>query len=91
MNQQNPSPTNEFVELSEFKGSAESEKNVQRSGNILKNASVEAIKFQHLESDANDFIEPTITINRNGDRIESIEFVCTCGKSKVLMFEYDAE
>ena len=58
---------------------------------ILKNISVEVMKFQHLESHADDFTEPTVTINRDGDRIESIEFVCTCGKSKTLVFEYDVE
>ncbi|MCU0411799.1 MAG: hypothetical protein MUF82_04615 [Bacteroidetes bacterium] len=34
---------------------------------------------------------PEVVIHRNGESIESIEFICTCGQHAVVNLEYDDE
>jgi hypothetical protein len=89
MNQSNQSSDNSFVEL----GSAPlPTQTVPRSNsNIVKNIQVKSIQFGSFSSHSNKDCDPIVNINKSGDTIESIEFVCSCGKTKVLTFDYDEE
>ena len=35
--------------------------------------------------------QPTVTIHRHGEIIESAEFSCRCGRAATLKFEYEGE
>jgi hypothetical protein len=61
------------------------------SGTILKAASVEARGSRKIEIEAGDADEPGIILHRNGDAIESIEFVCKCGRCTEIRLEYDGD
>lgn len=89
MNQQSQFSNNQFLEIAS--SSSSNERTIQTVGNVLKNTQLEPAQFQKIEVDAEHYGEPSVLIHRNGEHIESIEFICTCGKSKTLKFEYDAE
>jgi len=89
MNQQSPSSNSQFIGLTEF--SAPSENTTRLSGNILKNIQVAGFKFSDLQIDATCGDEPVVLVKREADVIQSIEFVCSCGKKKIVSFEYEEE
>ena len=89
MNQQNRSSNDQFVELTEF--SAPEENVTPLSGNVLKNAQIAGFKFSNLQIDTTCSDEPTVVVKRKGDVIESIEFICSCGRKKTVTFEYEGE
>jgi hypothetical protein len=89
MSQQNQSSNNKFIEMTEFTQSEENELVIQ--GNVIKNVSLESAKFNNLQMETDCIDEPTVVIRRNGDLIENIEFTCSCGKKKIVKFEYEGE
>lgn len=60
------------------------------SGNILRNRQFQSVRFDELRSESDD-PEPSVVVHRSGDEIESIEFVCRCGCSKTVRFDYDGD
>lgn len=89
MSQPNQSQDNSFVELSSAQIPAQT---VARSNsNIFKNIQVNSIQFDSFSNHSNTDCDPVATINKIGDKIESIEFICSCGKTKTLTFDYDEE
>lgn len=89
MNQSNQSSDNTFVEL----GSAPMPKQTapRSDSNIFKNIQANSIKFNSFSAQSTNECEPVVNIQKDGDKIESIEFVCSCGKTKLLTFDYDVE
>lgn len=87
MNQSNQQSGSTFVEL----GSAPLPKQTanRHEGNIFKNIQASSIQFSSFSENNQSECEPVVSIQRDGDKIESIEFVCSCGKSKTLTFDYD--
>lgn len=60
-------------------------------GSILKAASVVSGGSRKIEIEAGDVEESDVIIHRNGDAIESIEFVCKCGHRTEIRLEYDGD
>jgi len=89
MNQSNQSSDNTFVEL----GSATISKQTgaRAEGNIFKNIQVSSVQFNSFPDQPHNDCEPVVHVHKAGDKLESIEFVCSCGKSKVITFDYDEE
>jgi len=89
MNQSNQSSDNTFVEL----GSATITKqaSARSGGNIFKNIQVNSVQFNSFTNKTKNDCEPKVNIHKDGDKIECIEFVCSCGNTKLLKFDYDAE
>ncbi|NUN69451.1 MAG: hypothetical protein HUU02_07035 [Bacteroidetes bacterium] len=88
MNPLEQSTNNTFTELTEF--TPQRSGAVQHSGNILRNRQFQAVRFDEFRPDAGA-LEPKVVVHRNGDEIESIEFVCTCGCRKTVRFDYDSD
>ncbi|MBW7886952.1 MAG: hypothetical protein H3C35_01150 [Bacteroidetes bacterium] len=89
MNQNGQSSSTEFVDLASL-----NKENVTTSvveGNILKTSSSEQTQFTFPEIQHIHESEPEVRFHKNGETIESIEFICSCGKSKTVYLEYAAE
>jgi hypothetical protein len=89
MSQQEQPLDNQFVELSEITSTEATQR--RQTGNVLKNSSISTIAFEELQQQCPTHNEPEVFVNRDGDRIVSIRFQCSCGNSKTLTFEYDEE
>jgi hypothetical protein len=89
MNQSNQSSDNTFVEL----GSATIPKQtaVRSGSNIFKNIQANSVQFNSFTDKSKNDCEPIVNIHKDGDKIECIEFVCSCGNTKLLKFDYDVE
>jgi hypothetical protein len=62
-------------------------------GNILKDINFQRLELGQLQptSPRSSAGEPKVIVNRSGDLIESIEFICTCGCTKSVSFNYEGE
>jgi hypothetical protein len=60
---------------------------VRAAGNVIKSNSV-TVKDKTTVSPIEDG-EPDILVHRDGDRIETIEFTCKCGRTSAVSFDYD--
>jgi len=58
---------------------------------VIKSAHVRNDGTQNIEILDGSSAEPSVHIQRTGDKIESIEFICPCGKSSHVSLEYDEE
>lgn len=88
MNQLEQSTNSDFTELSD---APQVRSGVPSSaGNVLRNRQFQAVHFDELRTESGAH-EPNVIIRRSGNDIESIEFVCRCGCTKTVRFDYDAE
>ncbi len=87
MNQFNQQSDSTFVELGST--SLPKQTTARSDGNIFKNIQASSVQFNSFSENKPSECEPVVTIQRDGDKIESIEFLCSCGKSKTLTFDYD--
>lgn len=81
--------TSSFTDLTSFENVRVAKKG--HSGTILKAASVVDRGARRIEIEGGDAEEPGVILHRNGDAIESIEFVCKCGRRTELRLEYDGD
>ena len=75
-----------FTELAEFKKIGL--KRRPERGNIIKARQVVhagAEKVGVVEAGAD---QPTVIIHKTGDTVESAEFICKCGRSAMVEFDY---
>ncbi len=89
MNQPSQSSDNTFVELGSTPMPAQTK--VRNDGNIFKNIQTSSIQFDTFSDKSHSSCEPDVKIIRDGEKLVSIEFVCTCGQTKMLTFDYDEE
>ena len=61
------------------------------SSTIIKSAAVKNSGVAKIEIIDGDQMSPRIEIQREGDAIKQIEFMCPCGRSAHLDLEYDEE
>ncbi len=78
-----------FVNFSEYKSAAD--RVLRPRGNVIKGESIHIhgerrIRVEESESDA-----PKVVVHKEGDRVDSVEFICPCGKSTSLRFDYDQD
>lgn len=81
--------SNAFVDLNAYENIRATASKVSTSvikATVIKDAGVARIEIIDGEKGA-----PTIQVQREGDKIKQIEFVCPCGKSAHLDLEYDEE
>ena len=78
-----------FMDLSEFE-SVRSKKQVLR-GNVIKRDRVIRSGIQQISVADGAPGQPAVYVHRHGDDVESVEFVCSCGRSASVTFEYGDE
>ena len=89
MNQHDRPMNDQFIGLTDIPHPGEKIRKVD--GNILRNVSMEPIIFNELSNHSQEADEPTVRIVREGEKIVSIEFHCSCGSSKTLNVDYEEE
>jgi hypothetical protein len=80
-------PPTPFTELAEFPKVGVCK--VQLRGYIIKANSVVLGKDKKVGIADSSPEQPSLIIHKSGDVIESAEFVCKCGRSATLQFDYD--
>jgi hypothetical protein len=83
---QNTLHQDEFVDLISY-SKIKQEQYVMK-GNLIKSSAVKSSGKCKIEVEEGDEHKPSVIIHRTGDIIDQVEFVCSCGKSTVLEFDY---
>ncbi len=78
-----------FTDLSEYRKLAMP--NVQPQANIIKGMHIVHRGTEEVHRAEQDPDQPEVFVHRDGDNLVSIDFVCKCGRSTSLRFEYDEE
>ncbi len=91
MNQTEQFSTDQFTAFTPSLIMKDAPRSVQ--GNILKDKNYQRLQLNQLQpvSPRSHTGEPKVIVNRSGDFIESIEFICTCGCTKTVSFNYEGE
>jgi len=63
----------------------------QVRGNIIKAAHISIGGTEKIGVLAGSKDEPVVVLHKEGDRVTSAEFVCTCGRSVSLYMDYEGE
>jgi hypothetical protein len=78
-----------FTDLSEFRKvglpGSRAQTNVIKGMQIVLRGTEEVHRADH------DPDQPDVLVHREGETIVSIDFVCSCGRSTSLRFQYDGE
>lgn len=78
-----------FTDLSEF-DSVRPRRQVLR-GNVIKRDRVIHSGIQQVSVADGAPGQPTVYVHRHGDDVESVEFVCSCGRTATVKFDYGGE
>lgn len=78
-----------FVDLTAYENIRAASRSI--SSSIIKSSSVKDNGVAKIEIIDGEQGAPSIRIEREGDKISQIEFVCSCGKSAHLDLEYEEE
>jgi hypothetical protein len=62
-----------------------------KKGNIVKAVNTAALGIDPTTDASSQNQEPEVIIHQTGEKIESIEFRCPCGKHTDVKIEYDGD
>ena len=83
-------PTDEsFTDLSSFEAVVPCRS--ERNGNVIKGPNMVAGGVRVIEMVDGVGDRPSIVVHRVDERIESLEFICKCGRGTLVRLEYDGE
>lgn len=85
----NQSGESGFAALGSFEGIKIQER--AQAGNIIKASQVVSRGAHAIELHENPDNLPSVVIHRDGERVDRVEFVCTCGRGTTLRLEYDGD
>lgn len=78
-----------FTDLSEYKNVGTS--NLRAQANVVKGMHIVHRGTEEIHRSAQDADQPEIFVQRDGETVISIDFVCKCGRSTSVRFEYEEE
>ena len=78
-----------FVNLSEFKNVGKPKQRAR--GNVIKGEAIRLHGQRQINVEDSGPDAPKIVVHKEGDRVDSVEVICPCGKSASLRFDYDQE
>jgi hypothetical protein len=81
----------EFTELADFALGGKQEQGPQSSHNVIKRNQVVRKGVQEVGMDEKHPDDPLVYVQREGDHVTQIDFLCKCGRSASLRLEYDEE
>jgi hypothetical protein len=80
-----------FTDLAEYRKVAPTGERIER-GNVIKSHSVRLRGVEQIGVAMNEVKgQPSVHVHKEGDRVEWIEFLCSCGRNAKVRFEYEAE
>lgn len=91
MNQTEQSSTEQFTPFTPAPITKDTPRSTQ--GNILKDLNFQRLELGqiHAATPNSSPGEPKVIVHRSGEIIERIEFICSCGCSKSVSFNYEGE
>jgi hypothetical protein len=78
----------QFIDLAEYRQVSGPGK---PRGNIIKSAQISFRGVQQIGAPSERSDDPIVMLEKDGDRIVKAEFVCKCGRSASVQFEYEQE
>jgi len=78
-----------FTDLSEYKNVGTS--NLRAQTNVVKGVQIVHRGSEEIHRLAQDADQPEIFVQRDGETVLSIDFVCKCGRTTSVRFEYAEE
>ena len=81
----------DFTELADFKLGKEEHQSLKTRKNVLKSKQVVKKGVEEVGLDEKNSQDPLVFVQRDGDRVTSVDFLCKCGRSASLRMEYDEE
>ena len=81
----------EFTELADFTLNRPDEPPMLAKHNVIKRSQVVARGIQEVGLGEADGEDPLVLVQRDGDRVTGVDFLCKCGRSAKLKLEYDEE
>lgn len=76
-----------FISLASFERERLQPKKI--TGNVIKRKTVICTGKHKVYNDEGDENQPSIIVHRNDNAVEGVEFICTCGKSSMVSFDYE--
>jgi hypothetical protein len=83
--------TEDFTELADFKLGGEDRQAFRSKKNVIKRKQVIKKGVEEVGLDEKNSQDPLVFVQRDGDRVTSVDFLCKCGRSASLRLEYDEE
>lgn len=81
----------DFTELADFKPGGEDHRALKTKKNVIKRTQVVKRGVEEVGLDEKNSQDPLVFVQRDGDRVTSVDFLCKCGRSASLRLEYDEE
>ena len=81
--------TSHFIDLASYRKIRPSRG--AQYGNVIKSKAVSIEGKQKIEVSPDAANQPVVLLKKSGDIVEGIEFVCTCGRSTAVQFDYEGE
>jgi hypothetical protein len=79
----------EFTELAEFTIGGPDQPQLSHKRNVIKSRQVVRKGVQEVGLNETNQEDPLLLVERDGDRVTGVEFLCKCGRSASLKLEYD--
>ena len=83
--------TEEFTELADFTLGGAEPFATGPHRNVLKRKQVVRKGVEEVGVDDKNPEDPLLFVQRDGDRVTGVDFLCKCGRSASLRLEYDKE
>ena len=81
----------EFTELADFTFGTGDTSQLAHKRNIIKRDQVIQKGVEEVGLDEKHQEDPLVFVQRDGDRVTEVDFLCKCGRSASLKLEYDEE
>jgi hypothetical protein len=85
----NPRNSSQFMDLASYRKIRPAQG--AQYGNVIKSRSATVEGRKRIEVSPDGSNQPVVLLKKTGDIVEGIEFVCTCGRSTAVQFDYEGE
>jgi hypothetical protein len=81
----------EFTELAEFTVGSGQQYPPRHTRNVIKRRQAVRKGVQEVGMDEKHLDDPLVFLQRDGDKVTKLDFLCKCGRSASIRLEYDEE
>jgi hypothetical protein len=84
-----PGSSSQFIDLASYRKIRPA--NGTHYGNVIKARSATLEGRKRIEVSPENADQPMVLLKKSGDVVEGVEFVCPCGRSTAIQFDYEGE
>jgi hypothetical protein len=81
----------DFTELADFTLGSGSQNPPRLTHNVIKRRQVIRKGIQEVGMDEKHSEDPIVFLQRDGDKVTKVDFLCKCGRSASIRLEYEEE